>query len=259
MKKSKFLFLETRDGFKIATSITSPDFPKALVILCHGITVDSTEGGFFIEFEKLLIASNYIVVRFDFRCHGKSSGLPKDLTLSGEYIDIDTVFNFIKNNFNYPIYIEATSFSGSAVIKKFYNVEQDCRGLILFNPVINYKKTFLEPSTSWVKSILDTTNQINNDSGLFARLPGTNYYITSQMVNEFQQDETMELLMQLSKPILAFHGEIDTKIPYEFLSVISKKKNNIDFYLLENVGHGFKGKRTFVMEKTIEWMDSHFY
>lgn len=257
MKTSELIYLKTRDGFKIATFITSPDAPKALIILCHGITVDSSEGGFFIEFEKLLIENNYMVIRFDFRCHGKSSGLPEELTLLGEFIDIDTVYSFVRDNYNYPIYIEATSFSGSAVIKKFFYVESECNGLILFNPVINYKKTFLEPSTPWVKSILETSHLLKSDINLFANLPGTSYFITNEMINEFKNDKTIELLEKVSKPILAFHGENDTKIPYEFLKIISQGKKNIDFYLLKNEGHGFKGKRIFVMQKTIEWMDSN--
>jgi alpha-beta hydrolase superfamily lysophospholipase len=247
-------WLKTPDGIKISTWIAKPNNPMAIILICHGITVDSTEGGFFLTFEKELVKNNIGVVRFDFRCHGKSEGLPKDLTLHGEYLDVDTVYSEIIENFNIPKFIEATSFSGSAVIKKFSEIEKECNGLILWNPILNYKETFLIPSTPWVASILETRNNISLPNWAYARIPGSNYYLTNKMVKEFMEDITLDLLINIRRPIVGFHGDSDTKIPYKYIVEASKNNPNIQINILKGEAHGFKGKRPFVMKKTIEWL-----
>lgn len=64
--EKKYVRLITPDGFSIATWISVAEEPKYSIILCHGITVDSREGGLFLSLEEELLKLNFVVVRFDF-------------------------------------------------------------------------------------------------------------------------------------------------------------------------------------------------
>jgi len=245
----------TDDNLTIWSHWAIPRNHSGALVLCHGITVDSEEsGGIFLQYENELLTNNLAVVRFDFRCHGKSQGVPEDLTLYGEYLDVKKITNTVFEVFSCPIFIQATSFSGSPVIKRFAEVEASFAGLILWNPIIDYRRTFLEESTPWVQEILATRSDKNLPTWAYAKFPGSHYYITQRMVGEFRKDTTPERLKALESPILAFHGLNDNKIPYSFLLELSQGKPNIDLRLLENEGHGFKTNRPFVIRETIAWI-----
>lgn len=251
----KKITLKTNDGYSLSVNLAIPKQPESLLILCHGITVDSTEGGFFLDYENDLLDNNILVVRFDFRCHGQSSGEPKELTLAGEYIDVQTVYEYCMASYNLPLFIQATSFSGSAVINLYSKEILNMSGLILWNAIIDYKGTFLKPSTPWVRSILETCGS-DIPNWAFAKIPGTKYYLTKKLVDEFSKDRTKELLASLKQPFIAFHGDMDTKIPCTDIKDISIKNKHLKLYILEGEAHGFKGKREFVKKETIKWIKS---
>lgn len=252
--EKKYVRLITPDGFSIATWISVAEEPKYSIILCHGITVDSREGGLFLSLEEELLKLNFVVVRFDFRCHGESAGEPKDLSLDGEYNDLNTVTNYTKSNLEIPIILLGTSFSCSAVMRNANEMMGDCKAIVLWNPIVDYKKTFLEPSTPWVQSIWNTKDSNELPNWAFAIIPGSKYFITKQMVNDFENDNTPGILETIQKPILAFHGNKDKKIPHQYLEEVAEKNSLIEFHILDGEGHGFKRMRGFVLKKTIEWL-----
>lgn len=253
--EKEFIQLVTVDGYKIATWISIPRRAKAVVVLCHGITVDSTEGGLFVNFEEKLLAQNLGAIRFDFRCHGKSDGTPRELTLYGEHLDLDIVTKYAKEKLDLPFILLATSFSCSAVVKKVSEGNLLCEGVVLWNPVVNYRDTFLEPSTPWVISILETCEDKDLPQWAYAKIPGTRYFITKELVKEFENDKTCQLLQKLAVPAIGFHGSKDIKIPYVFLEKVALKNQNLEFHLLKGEGHGFKGKRDYVIGETISWIE----
>lgn len=252
--KREFKYVITPDGYRIATWLSITTNTRAIVVLCHGITVDSTEGGLFNKFENILLSNNIGTIRFDFRCHGKSTGDPKDLTLYGEYLDLRSILNYENRRWSLPFVLLATSFSCSAVMRNIFEGNVSYKGVILWNPVINYQKTFLEPSTPWVKSILETRRDPSLPSWTYASIPGTKYFITKKLAREFKTDKTYIILKKLKLSSIGFHGNKDTKVPFRFLKEIAQRNENIEFHLLEGEGHGFKKKRGYVIEKTIMWI-----
>ena len=253
-KTNEFTYVITPDGYQIATWVSVSSEAKAIVVLCHGITVDSTEGGFFIDFEKKLLSNDFGTIRFDFRCHGESEGEPKELTLYGEYLDLMSVIDYAKSKFNLPFILLATSFSCSAVIRNISERKLLYNGVILWNPIANYQKTFLEPSTPWVEKILKTSGDLTLPQWAYAQIPNTAYFITKKMVHEFEFDKTHMLLHDLKLPAIGFHGNNDTKIPYIYLKDIAERNSMLEFHLLDGEDHGFKTKRDYVVEKTISWI-----
>jgi len=252
--EKEFTYVTTPDNKRIATWLSVPSDTRVIVVLCHGITVDSTEGGLFTNFEKTLLSNNFGVIRFDFRCHGESNGNPKDLSLYGEYLDLMSVLSYANKKWRLPFILLATSFSCSAVARNISEGKVPYRGVVLWNPVVNYQQTFLKPNTPWVESILETRKDLNLPQWAYARIPGTNYFITKRLAKEFETDKTHIILENLKHPAIGFHGNKDTKVPYRFLEEIARRNNNIEFHLLIGEGHGFKGKRDYVIEKTISWI-----
>lgn len=254
--ENEFAYVSTPDGHQIATWCSIPYKAQTILVLCHGITVDSTEGGLFIAFERILLNGNLGAVRFDFRCHGQSTGEPKDLTLHGEYLDLKGVIQHVEDKWDLPLVVLATSFSCSAVMKNITERSAAYNGLILWNPIVDYSRTFLEESTPWAASILETTSDPDLPSWAYARIPNTAYFITKELAAEFRADDTPVRLQNLDLPAIAFHGNRDTKVPYVYLEEIAQKNRTIEFHLLDGERHGFKGQRDWVMEKTVSWVRS---
>jgi hypothetical protein len=227
-----------------------PENCHAIVILCHGITVDATEVGMFLELREILHAQGFGVIRFDYRCHGISSGAPEEFTLKGEQEDLETIISFAENTWDKQIAILGSSFACSSVIANTMGSDEIPAKIILWNPVVNYEKTFLESSTEWAASILATRDAESLPNWAYASIPNTKYYLTKKMVEEIRVDKTHEFLESSTIPILIFHGTKDTYVPFDVIEQIAHRNENIQLIVLPDEEHGFPGMRDLVYFQT---------
>ena len=70
--------------------------PCPLVIMCHGFggRMDAFPGGWFQEWNDVLIAAGFATLRFDFNGHGESTGSFRDMTVFSEIEDAATVLQY---------------------------------------------------------------------------------------------------------------------------------------------------------------------
>lgn len=232
--------LTTPDGFSLSAIYNTAGGKKA-VILAHGMTVDKDDEGIFVRAEQQLNTLGFSTIRFDFRSHGESTGeSTKDFTISGELKDVDTVAKYLKQQGYEWIGLAGASFGGGiSALYAGMNPEK-IHALFLANPVLDYKKCFLEPTTAWAKKhFANAVERIKQDGDI--KIGSRQFGVGLQLFEEMSQYFPYQELAKYTRPLFIAHGTQDSKVSYEdTLEIYEHLPNsNKHFETIVDSEHGF--------------------
>jgi len=90
--------------------------PRGLVVMCHGLTGDhSGPQRLLTDLAKALSKANFVVVRFDFRGSGDSSGTFSETTFASMQEDLETIVSWIVPQYSeLPLALAGLSIGGVA-------------------------------------------------------------------------------------------------------------------------------------------------
>lgn len=233
--------IKTSDNFSLNAVYNEVEGSKKAVILAHGMTVGKDDEGIFVRAEPKLNKQGFTTLRFDFRAHGESEGDPaKDFTISGELKDLEAVFNFLKDDGIDQINLAGASFGGSisALFSGLY--PNKVNALFLANPVLNYEKCFLNPTTFWAKEYFENIFERINKQG-YIEIGSRKFKVGRALFEEMTEYHPCERLKGYTGPLLVVQGDNDSKVAYQdvencFNSLPNRLK---ELKILEDSEHGF--------------------
>ena len=253
---TKTIIFKSKDGVNLCGKLTTPEKKsKGAVILCHGITVEKNESGFYTKLAKLLAENGLTSLRFDFRGHGESSGKSWQMTIKGEIRDLEAAVKLLKNKGFKKISLIGTSFGGSIITLYTKKRPSAVTSLTLLCPVLDYRRTFLNPETEWAKEWF--TPEAISDTARTGRLNLDGFQLGDILLKEFRQLKPGETLLKLKVPTLIVHGTEDSYVPYSVAKYYGEKYRNGKFLPIRGADHGFEGFEKRVYRKVIKWILNH--
>jgi pimeloyl-ACP methyl ester carboxylesterase len=250
--KEKKLRLRTADRNVVSATHVSRGGTR-LIVASHGITAERTEGGLYFRFIDQL-PSNYDAVLFDFRGHGKSSQSPIKVTIAGELLDLMTVFNWARDQGYSTIDYIATSFGASIGLLAIdaYGLEF-LRKIVFWNPVINYRNTFINSKVEWAKDFFDQKSVYELSIRKFTKITDETFRISALMTQELLVLHPENVKWPKSIPLLILHGDSDTLVPVEDANNYARE-NGAKIKILEGVDHGFENLTDEAIRFTVSWL-----
>ncbi|WP_426504327.1 alpha/beta hydrolase [Dactylosporangium sp. McL0621] len=189
--------------------------PFGVVVLVHGGGANRDEGGFFVRLAQGLRDARLASLRFDIRGHGASEGRQENLTIAAVANDIRAAVEYAQHTTgNLPVSLIGTSFGGG--ICAFFAARHPgaLRRLVLLNPLMNYKKRFVEDKPYW------TEEHINPEAGRTLAAEGTlvhspTFNLGRPLLNEVFYLRPEQELGAIDVPTLFVHGTKDTFVPID--------------------------------------------
>jgi uncharacterized protein len=204
------------DGIRLRGTLVVPSEESAnAAVFVHGGGVTRHEGGFFTRLASGLAEAGISSLRFDIRGHGESEGRQEDLTISGVVNDIRSAVEYVCTEIGVQqASVIGASFGGG--ISAFYasRYPEQVRRLVLINPLLNYKKRFIDDKPYWHEE------HISRDAGEELSSQGfiphsSTFKLGRALLNEVFYLYPHLSLGQVRSPTLIVHGTGDTFIPIE--------------------------------------------
>jgi pimeloyl-ACP methyl ester carboxylesterase len=230
------------DGLRLRGTLVVPSSVRGpAVVLVHGGGVTREEGGFFARLASGLAEAGLPSLRFDFRAHGDSEGEGEDLTIAGVANDIRAAVTHVREaTGSGPVSLIGASFGGG--ISAFFAARHpdQVRGLVLFNPLLDYKKRFIDDKPEWDgDQISEAAGQKLAAQGFLAHSPA--FKLGRALLNEIFYLNPRQALSELTTPTLLVHGTRDTFVPVESSRAAAGQITRAEARLIEIDGaqHGF--------------------
>jgi pimeloyl-ACP methyl ester carboxylesterase len=228
------------DGLRLCGTLVVPNQSASnAAVLVHGGGVNRDEGGFFTRLALGLSDAGLPSLRFDFRGHGESDGRQEDLTLSGVANDIRAAVAHVRETTAAEsVNVIGASFAGGICAFYASRHADHVRRLVLFNPLLNYKKRFIEDKPYWHDDrISPEAAEELSEHGFVPHSP--TFKLGRPLLNEVFYLRPNEELGKVVAPTLIVHGTRDTFVPVDSSrAAIAEIAGRAELIEVEGAQHG---------------------
>ncbi|MET7948564.1 alpha/beta fold hydrolase [Micromonospora sp. NPDC005324] len=248
-------FVAAKDGHAVPLVVEESEGAIGDVILCHGLTADRDEySGLYVRAAAALRAASFNTFRFDYRGHGRSDLPSEQMTIAGETADLTAVMDLAWKRDGLPQYLLATSFGAVSAVQRLAAGADHVRGLVLWNPVIDVRSTFVDPGTPWSRTAVNDESRGELAAGAREYVLLDGFRLGFNLVHEMERTDITGDLRDLRLPILAAHGTADELVPYTYTEAALADLPRSRLISLPNAGHGFLEHQTDVLRETVEFL-----
>jgi pimeloyl-ACP methyl ester carboxylesterase len=235
--------ITTSDGLRLESAWHPGG--EEVAVLAHGITADLTEQGLFVTLADSLVAAGFSVLRFSFRGHGGSDGAPREMTIAGERLDLRAAVESVGR----PVSVVASSFG--AVSATLSAGELPLRSMVLWQPVLDLRRTFLAPELLRARKLYGNKESLR-DKG-FLDIEGR-FELGARLFEEFAELDPLAAFLAGDVPALVVHGDADEHISHDIARDAAASRPNTTWCSVEGAGHGFRGSGGEVVARTVRWL-----
>ena len=125
--------------------------------------------------------------------------------------------------------------------------------IVLWNPVLDFERTFLKAETPWGKTFFNQEGYEELKTKGYITVPQTEFRFGKRLIEEFKEIKPYQLLRKFDLPVLTIHGTEDTAVPYS----VSKQHgtpNRYSKFISHKCDHSFVGIEDTVIDETVEWV-----
>jgi len=254
------LQIRSIDGITLDACVHRSTKPisRGTVVQAHGISADMDEGGMFVRLADRLAEAGLSAVRFSFRGHGKSGGTQRGMTIAGEMLDLNAVIDYTVDQLPGRLAIVAASFGAVSACLSLPLIEHRVEALVLWNPVLDLQRTFVNPQTPWaMRNFSPRAVAALADTG-YLLLDGA-FQVGGVLYHEMRAHDPLAAFMSSGVPSLIIHGDADSYVPYSVAAEAADARG-CDFFTITGSDHGFDGRQNedTAIEETVRWLDVRF-
>lgn len=251
--------LTSIDGFDLDAALHRAEADRELgtILQLHGITVDMDEGGMFLRLADRLAQGGLNALRFSFRGHGRSQGSQRGMTIAGEMLDLQAALDFALAELPAPHSLLAASFGAVSTCLSLPFIEPKLRGLVLWNPVLDLKRTFIEPELPWAKTSFHPESVQSMVESGFLLLDGS-FEVGRVLYEEMRALDPLACFHRTQLPSLVIHGDRDTYVSYDIARNACQAHRLCTFITIDGSDHGFDGiaNEDRAIDASVTWLSS---
>jgi alpha-beta hydrolase superfamily lysophospholipase len=243
------------DGVALHARVHEPDgsSPTATAVLVHGINTDLDEGGMYVRLADRLADGGVGVLRFSFRGHGRSGGTARGVTIAGEMLDLEAVVAAARNRWpGVPLVVVASSVGAVATLETAHFTQPDL--VVLWNPVLDLRRTFVEPELPWGRQNFHSGAWTAAQRDGFLLLDGE-FELGRVLLDELHRYDPLASFIASNVPALVVHGSHDSYVSYE-VSRRATAERGCELHTVHGSDHGFdtREREDEAIDVTASWL-----
>lgn len=253
--------IQAADGVELQAWLAVPRDPRAALVLCHGLSMDSDEKGVFPRIRDRALRRGLAVARFDFRAHGQSGGSNENLRLEGTRADVAAVLELVSRELGVrlPVIPVGLSFGGAAAVHAAATAANPA-GLVLWYTPADYQANYGPGSSVPYTHQMRAARDGETDPPWSAMpAPGTTFYLPNGLMDELPTDTTATTIGALPVPVLVYQGSRDDFIDIEPMRALASAHPHVELRMVPGAGHGFLLWRPWVIRQTVAWIDGRVW
>ncbi len=151
--------------------------------------------------------------------------------------------------------VVAASFGAVSTCLSLGYLESRLRALVLWNPVLDLRRTFLEPSLPWGRENFGPTQRAQLASRGFLSIDGT-FEMGRVLFEEMRHYHPLDYFVRSGVPALVVHGDRDSAVPYDVARSAADGRSRCDFHTVVGSDHGFdsREREDEAVEVTVSWL-----
>ncbi len=235
------LTLRAPDDVAIPAIIALPSAPpRDVILMLHGITTQKNEfADFLARLAVRFIAADIASVRIDFRGHGDSAISSREFSIASQILDVVAALDWM--HYQYPsarIHLLACSFGAPAAIFASQWRTNLISSISLICPVLDYTRTFLEPTTAWARALFNETTIAT--AWRTGRLAMTSTFdVDLKLLIEMRALDPAIALARARASVVVIHGEADSMVPFQISKDVCAGLPHVRLVGIPRMEHGF--------------------
>ncbi|MCP2169319.1 alpha/beta hydrolase [Goodfellowiella coeruleoviolacea] len=230
--------------------------PLGTVVLAHGLTADKDGShGRLATLAEELVAAGFAVLRFSFRGHGASGGTQRGVTIAGAMLDLEAAVGHADAELPAPVSVVAASFGAVPTCLTLPYLDQLYSGLVLWNPVLNLHRTFIEPELpGGLRQFGPGRQETLAEQGFLTTEGG--FELGRVLFEEFHYHRPDECFVDSDVPALVIHGDRDTYVSHAIAQRTAATKDDCEFHTVAGAEHGFAAPQhgEEAVTLTVDWL-----
>jgi alpha/beta superfamily hydrolase len=227
--------------------------PRGCAVMSHGITSSLEEDGLFPQLADRLSKLGLGAIRFSFRGHGKSGGKSEGMTIAGELLDLTAAIEYAQKAGPGAVSLVASSFGGVATSLSLPFWEPRLTSLLLWQPVLDIRGTFLEPTLPWGVKMFGP-EAVKKMAGSGYMVVNEGFHLGWVAYQEMARHDAMGAFLKSRIPAFIIHGDADTYVAYEASKKAAAKRPNCELLTLKGADHGFGGQEETLLASSANWL-----
>ncbi|PWU43459.1 alpha/beta hydrolase [Micromonospora globispora] len=249
--------LELADGMRLEAALHPARHSKrpGTVVAVHGLGMDMDEGGMYLRLAERLAQAGMTTLRFSFRGHGGSDGTQRSVTIAGQVLDLTAAIDAAELDYPGALYSVAAGFGAVPTLLSLPNLEDRLHGLVLWQPVLDLRETFLEPRLPWGQANFGPKARAASERDGFLLLDGE-FELDRALLEEMHHHEPAKSFAASRVPALIVHGDRDTSVSHDTSAAAATARPGCQLHSVRGADHGFDTRphEDEALDATVGWL-----
>lgn len=157
--------------------------------------------------------------------------------------------------FGGPLSVVAASFGAVPTALSLPWLSHDVHRLVLWNPVLDLRRTFLEPELPWGQDNFGR-HQLEELAKAGSLAVDGSFNLGRVLFSEFTVHDPFEMFVNSQVRALVVHGDRDTAVSYEVAADAVAKRQGTQLHTVVGSDHGFdsRAREDEAITVTVDWL-----
>jgi len=175
------------------------------------------------------------------------------MTLAGEMLDLEAVVEYATTALPQPLSVVASSFGAVSTLMSLPWLDNRLHRLVLLRPVLDLRRTFIEPETLWGRHHYSPAQQELLTRQGFILVNGT-FELGRVLFEELRHHDPTARFLASTVPTLVVIGDKESVVSYEIARDVAAQRPSCHLHTFTGADLDFGNQEDEVVDAVLSWL-----